>query len=328
MGKIYILIARDHLKVALGESAPPLLFPFPTSTVQNLELIDQIGFEKALTQFCEQKGISHAHCTLLLDESFLFWKKMEGNVPPDDAFFNMVPLPPDHQGQKQVKIDEKTTILAVYNSSMLMSIERALFAKGNKIAGILPFFAFPAFEKGKIDLLHIDESTVRKQARFDTDILSLNSSTHHMPLIPLIILLVLIMLGGAGIVLLPRYNKLMNPAQPSPQQKKVLPTPTISYLNAADVRIEIQNGSGKAGEAAKLKAVLEAAHLTVSTIGNAENEIKSTRIATKISVPPEVIAALSKKLQEQYVVDSQSIPLKEGSSSADILITIGQERAQ
>ncbi len=73
------------------------------------------------------------------------------------------------------------------------------------------------------------------------------------------------------------------------------PTPTIEEVNKEAYEIEVQNGSGIAGEGARVKELLEKAGFSVSTVGNAQN---SNYTETIITVSEEVEEGFIDELTE------------------------------
>lgn len=128
------------------------------------------------------------------------------------------------------------------------------------------------------------------------------------------------------------YYSLIHPikSQQKPLKKIVhttpKPSPTVSFLSPKDIKIEIQNGSGRVGEAGKLKTQLETQDYVVVLVGNADKDSANTIIASKPNVPPSFVSGLDTILSKQYVVSSQSASITSSTASADIIITIGIEK--
>jgi hypothetical protein len=106
------------------------------------------------------------------------------------------------------------------------------------------------------------------------------------------------------------------------------PSPTINYLNPKDVIIDIYNGSEKFGEAGRLKSTFEENNWTVGAVNNADAAKTLTEIASKITVPGQLLFSIQELLEKKYQVDPAIAILPESTSSADIVITIGTLSAQ
>lgn len=109
----------------------------------------------------------------------------------------------------------------------------------------------------------------------------------------------------------------------TPRQMRLTPTATESaQVDFSDYSIRILNGSGRAGEAARLEAILEDNGFNVIEIGNANSSnYEKTEVYHKEEVPQSLILGLDKILNTLYDF-SISANLEEDSES-DILIIIG-----
>lgn len=110
----------------------------------------------------------------------------------------------------------------------------------------------------------------------------------------------------------------------------VTPTPTTKAEEKIDVSefdIAILNGSGIAGEAGKVKTLLEDAGFSVTSTGNAPTyDYTKTIIKAKSTVDNSVIEKLKEALLESYEVgDSQTLP---SSSTTDIQVIVGSSKAE
>ncbi len=103
------------------------------------------------------------------------------------------------------------------------------------------------------------------------------------------------------------------------------PTPSASPSatpKVATYKIQILNGSGKAGEANKARALIEKEGFKVSSTGNAASfDFEETLIQAKKSVPADVIEMIETALSKSYATKiGEVLPT---SSSYDIIITVG-----
>lgn len=115
------------------------------------------------------------------------------------------------------------------------------------------------------------------------------------------------------------------PSPTSAAKPQIFPTPTQAIIDVSKYEIEILNGSGLNGEAAKVKGQLENEKFTVISIGNALLQQK-TVIQVKQSVPKEFIAKLKSFLEQTYVLDS--IQELDESAKFDAAIIIGSQKAE
>lgn len=118
----------------------------------------------------------------------------------------------------------------------------------------------------------------------------------------------------------------------TPEAEKPTTAPTIKSVNPVDqstgldrstLSIEIQNGSGVTGAAAKGSDVLKGFGYKVSSIGNADNEnYENVTIQVK-STKTNFLALLKKDLGFSYTVGSTSADLS-SDSTADAVVIIGK----
>lgn len=101
-------------------------------------------------------------------------------------------------------------------------------------------------------------------------------------------------------------------------------TPTPEDVEKSAYAIEIQNGSGIAGEASRAKVLLEDADFVVDLIGNADNyDYTKTVIQAKKGVNKAWVNQLIDALKEKYDVKSQVETLDDADSDSDVIVIIG-----
>lgn len=111
------------------------------------------------------------------------------------------------------------------------------------------------------------------------------------------------------------------------KQKEITPTPTAEEIAKNKYPIEVLNGSGIAGEAARVKALLEKEGFAISAVGNAdESDIAETTIQAKSSVIKGWIDILKTTLSESLIV-SEPTSLDD-EESTDVIVTVGSKKAE
>ena len=101
-------------------------------------------------------------------------------------------------------------------------------------------------------------------------------------------------------------------------------TPSPANLQKAALKIEVMNGTGGKGVAAKAKDLLMAAGYTNITTGNADTEnYTQTEISLKAS-KNDYLDGLKKDLAGKYMISSNVKTLEE-SSVYDVVVTIGSK---
>lgn len=142
-----------------------------------------------------------------------------------------------------------------------------------------------------------------------------------------IIIVILALVGGGGYYFWQSRNKTSTTTETTevtPTQEMEEPTPTPEEVNKSDFKIEIQNGSGIAGEAGRAKDLLEGDEYTVTGTANADNyDYEETVIQADSSVPDAWIDELVSTLEKKYTVQTR-IDDKTGSSDADVIVIIGK----
>lgn len=103
------------------------------------------------------------------------------------------------------------------------------------------------------------------------------------------------------------------------------PTPTSEEVNKAEFEIEIQNGSGIAGEAGRAQKLLEDAGFEVSSTGNADNyDYEDTVIQAGAEVSDAWIEELTKELENKYTVKG-SVEELDKDAESDVIVIIGSK---
>jgi len=105
-------------------------------------------------------------------------------------------------------------------------------------------------------------------------------------------------------------------------------TPTPVPVNLKQFTIEVLNGSGITGQAAKAESSLNGDGYSVSSTGNAPNSnFTKTEIAAKKSVSTEYLTKLEAELGKTYVVNT-TVTTVSDSNTTDVIVTLGSQTAQ
>lgn len=145
----------------------------------------------------------------------------------------------------------------------------------------------------------------------------------NRPALIAVVLIVLLALGlGGWFILKGRGGTSPTPA-PTPQIEIIAPSPTPG-IDRSQIKIEILNGTGTAGEAAFLKGKLTPLGYSDFALGNAPTEDnKATQISFASDVPEELKTEIENKLREIY----QSVQTGGGvSGQVDVKIVTGLRR--
>ncbi len=102
-------------------------------------------------------------------------------------------------------------------------------------------------------------------------------------------------------------------------------TPTPEDVKVDEYSIEIQNGSGIAGEAGRAQSLIEEQEFVVDLTGNADNyDYTETVIQAKEGVSEAWLDKLKEVLKGKYEVKSQVETLDDADSDSDVVVIIGQ----
>ena len=119
-------------------------------------------------------------------------------------------------------------------------------------------------------------------------------------------------------------------------QQGIIPTPTpiiaqqqsptsTPEIDVSKYKIEVLNGSGISGEAARAKQLLEEEKFIVSSIGNADTlNYQKTIIQAKKTVSKEFLDKLKSFLEKLYVLDD--VKELDESEKSHVVIIVGSEK--
>lgn len=112
------------------------------------------------------------------------------------------------------------------------------------------------------------------------------------------------------------------PRETPVQEKPITPDPTEEPVDISLFSVTILNGSGIAGEAGRIKTLLEDGGFTVSKTGNADRyDYEETIVYTNKDIPKQVTEKLQKLIGEFSVVTDE---LYDGED-ATIVVIVGQK---
>src|SRR5260221_53902 len=105
------------------------------------------------------------------------------------------------------------------------------------------------------------------------------------------------------------------------------PTPTPVAINKSDVKIQVLNGTGVAGEAGVLQSALTALGYKKIDVGNAsDTSATNTSVIFSSTLPSDIVSEITTKLKAMYVtVDASS---SSTGSTYDVKVTTGPRKGQ
>ncbi len=122
----------------------------------------------------------------------------------------------------------------------------------------------------------------------------------------------------------PKSTTTPEPAQTATPKPSATPA-APSKDEISKVSVSVLNGSGKIGEASKVKDLLTAGDIDSVTTGNASRyDYKATVIQFKKEVTPALRSYIEKLVAKSYTVEIDEKDLAT-SSKTDVVVTVGQE---
>lgn len=338
---IYLSAKNLDFYSSEGES---YIFSLTPDLVENLEVKDAEKLKENLSQFLTEKKIKKTTAIMVLADDLIFRQDILEKTPEKfqqaiKKYVEEIPLKPQKIAYKVLEYKNKYT-LAGTNQELYLKFKEILRKYGFKIKFIIPLCATWI---GEINLNTIKEILRDKKTLSSTNFLNNNLTTiqikkqktppknYSLLLILLIILLTAIMSAGIFYFFLSNKKKetpirknIPTPTiQPSPVPKSLIPkTQTVPPANKAELKIQVLNGNGGEGVAAKAKNILEKAGYQNITTGNAgKYDYEKTIIQVKEN-QKDLYNALLADLKNDYILEPPSKPL-ENKSPYDALIIIG-----
>lgn len=296
---------------------------FPTNVVKNQDVINSGGLNKLLIDFLSQEKINPQSAVLLLAPELLYEKNILALSPEEaqqkfDSF--LVKIPFTQISKIKIFDADKIHVIAT-NAHLWTLIKDGLEKIGWKIELVLPAPAVGILgatlknkEEAQTALQKLDDAKrynfLNKAPDVNQPILSPGKSqvTASLNKVWWIGGLIIALVAIIGIPLIFYRNQMMIV---KPDIKTVeLPTPTIIQkavspnqvmVNKTDLTIEVLNGSGVAGQAGKVKSILEKVGFLNITADNYRGLYKGgtvVKYSTRVSedLHQEIVRELNKSI--------------------------------
>ena len=116
-------------------------------------------------------------------------------------------------------------------------------------------------------------------------------------------------------------NNIVAPETQTEPEATVEPSATPSDVDKADIKIQVQNGTGITGEAAYLQNILKGLDYTDIAVGNAATQDNTeTQVSFTSSVPSSIVTEITDKLEATYQTVTK---VSSTSTTYDIVIITG-----
>ncbi len=345
--KAYFLLKQNGLFVFLPKNQVQQLL-FPPDVVRHQEVIDQKLFEQLLREFFSH--FSKGDSILFLSQELVFSKTVQNTpefVYEDEVkkFIEMVPLSSNSVEEKIIQTKQAIFFMAT-NSNLYKTIIAIGQQYGCHIKEVVPLTLFNQLLQGQTLSFDTFSCLAKEKSTIEIgDFLhptKLSQPKKQMPRKQILLLVVCFLcLGGVfffaainlGFVSRPSLsssNAKVTPILSSKPTQSAL-TPQISENNESatpkktDIKIQVLNGSGIAGQANTVKSQLTDAGFTSISTGNAAGSpAKITFITFSKRTPVEFRDVILAELKKTFTdVNTQQDPLLE---TYDVSITTGEAK--
>ena len=341
--KTLIYIKRNTLEFFHGEEKLELVIP--VAILQNLEIVDSENFEKLLRDFLLELKFKKQKTLIVLSDEVFFQKEVVSKDEKDleikyQTFKDSLPISLDKLVNKKIIIGEKVLFFAA-NKKLYQVIKAVLEEESWEVNSVVPITLF----REKLDL-EDGELTTSSSSKIlsSKDLIKLSdflSETQEVikkgskfKLILFLILgfllfsIITILLGmRLNLISIPGFSTKDNSQKPIKEEVKNIPSVPPEASESANIEeylgIQILNGSGVAGQAAKVSSLLFESGYKNIEVGNADTVGTKTAVSFSDYVKEKDKEEITNKLEEFFAeVEEQEYS---EDSEFDVLITTGEE---
>ncbi|OGG07670.1 hypothetical protein A2872_01780 [Candidatus Gottesmanbacteria bacterium RIFCSPHIGHO2_01_FULL_42_12] len=286
---------------------------FPPEVISNSEVMDLSAFTKLLNEFFETQQLKSRKLKMVLSTDLVFEKSFIVGQDEEEGlkkFYEEIPFPSEKILRKEIKQNGAITAIAV-NNEILQAVINALKVRKISVSAVTPE-----------SLINTDFSLIGNAPASS----KLNINYRSLA----IFLAVLVIFGFGGFLgyryLQSKKNVALEPVpdtQITPVPKDIEATPSsqvLEFKKREMLEIKVQNGSGKTGEAAKVRDELDKLGFSQIEIGNAATKSAITLVNLSINVSPpdqkEILTMLEKWYKSIKATTSAGL-------TSDVEIVIG-----
>jgi hypothetical protein len=351
-----VLLLTDRTLSVQSIKGKPNLLVFPAALVEDKKIIDKPAFTAFLTQELEDALTKVDDCIIVLGRGVLYQIAQPKDEGLDEkelkAFFASLPFKQADALKKTIQTENKEYLL-VTNKSYLNALLNACEKNDTPVSAVVPLSLFSDDEEQEELSSELVKKIMESEAVFPSgDFLAEIPTT--LPSAPvanqsdeavvqdtapqlytretslrvsrIMLIMAILVFGllaiGAGILSLERQSP---PAPAMTAEPTATPTATPVPTVAKDLlKVSVLNGTGTAGQAGKVKTILEGLSFKDITTGNADtNDATDTTVSFSDRVSAEIQKEVVQTLEKTFTkVETQ----KASSSSADITVTTGTEK--
>lgn len=361
--KLLLTLSRNGFILEKTNSSHNLSFTFDPQTYLNLEVVDRDKFVSLLTNFIQKNKLKNKDIIIYLQEEIIFQKDFPSEEAIEleikqSVFIDEVPF---ETVLFRLYVNPKTKLhrMVAVNGQLIEAIRHGFDTNGNHVTAAIPVNIFN-FISDKLNQPNVDVRRVLSNSKLIKEVnlidvvrekndepQNVDKASFKALIKNRIFQLVLIALSfsSSAILFLMAFGLVKNPFDSPPPSP--LPTPAVSIPAASDsaitvsvsptpvsseevsprpeFTIEITNGTGKAGEAAKVKDLLEAKGYKTNLASTTLNQTNSTaRLSFSTDVPllyqEEINNELKTLFTEVIIVET---PI---TTPKTILITTGLQK--
>ena len=328
-------------------SGQKVICQLPPDILDNLEIKNSDKFNEVLLDFLKTNNIPKSKAVLILADDVVFRKEISDKDPQKiseavDSFLNEIPVEPNKINYQVVKNNENPYLVAA-NKDLYGQIVKVSKGYGLSILSVIPLTAsWVGQVNGNTSNELLKNISKLKFADFlshqiSSEQLKVKATQKNSFNLPLFILVIVIIAGISSFIAYKvlTINKNNSTAEklPSEERNTELPKPTAIPtltmvvdpgidLDKTKIKIQVLNGSGGTGVAAKAKTILVEKGYTDVETGNAESsDYKNITINIKDSMKKYADLLIS-DLKADYSVNPKVGVLNE-SSQFDTQIIIG-----
>lgn len=315
---IIVYLKRSSLEVYSQKSeGVQARLDFPPNYQKDQEILDVEKFEQLIANFLSKLNLKDKKIIIAISADNLFEKTIPlSDKAKEDAaankFFEEIPFDPQKIVKKQIRTKNGLNLIAA-NKNLFESIVHVLQKLESEVHAVVPVTMFGisslaltrADEKKitsnsellKTSNLLSAEPTIEQSRKTEQTDENSQKKSKFSPVVILGIGFIIIGIAVAAFLLfkqgkiskiIPINNKPSETSSPSPKQSAPLPQIDVENLDASrqaqispknNIKIQILNGSGIAGQASQVQIALESLSFSQIEVGNAPSQdITATKI--------------------------------------------------
>ena len=347
--KVILFLKRDSLELYTADGeGPQNRLSFPPEIIKYEEILDEAKFESLITSFLQKELAPNQKVTILLSPDILFQKTItaaDKTIQENEVkkFTDEIPFDASKTATIKVPAVDGLNLIAT-NKKLYLPIATAVEKINSQVETVIPSTLFGIaknLQLTKVDIAQVLKNPklanagnfllAQQEADPQIDQEAPKSFAKKNKNILFIILAALIIISGISFLFIKQKR------QPGPSKKEAgiaqvspIPTPAeesttaaeITEISKNDLKIQILNGTGIAGQAQDVADLLTSNGFSKITLGNsATTGNTQTTAVFKDRVPQIVKDDLTQKLEEIFET-VQVETLQE--SDFDIAITTGK----